>query len=318
MSFTQNSLLCLAAGGWIIKMKICDMLVLLGNENKKLEILGNPDTEIDILNLCNRKSDMSSVLSYVTADKYAETVRAASNVSALFVKAEDAESYRSIIADRGGCLIVCENPEKVFYDLHERLCASGGFYKSFDFTAQVGKNCIIHKSAVIEDGVIIGDGVRIGANSVIRQGTVIEDGACIGCNSTIGSEGFQIITDGTNEPRRITHSGGCRICRNVSIGDNVCVCRSLFEGETYVGPGVKIDNLTYVAHNLYIGKNAVITAGVTLLGSCRIEEGAWIAPNSSILNRVTVGKYAKVGMGSVVTRDVPDKTTVYGNPARVH
>ncbi len=299
-------------------MKICDMLALLNNEGQKYEIFGNPETEIAILNLCNRKSDMSSVLSYVTTDKYTENVKVASNILAILVKPEDTEAYFNIIKDRSGCLIECDNPEKLFYDLHESLCASGVFYKQFDFPAKIGKDCVIHKSAVIEDGVILGDGVRIGANSVVRSGTVIEDCVYIGCNSTIGSEGFQIITQGTGEPRRISHAGGCRLCRNVSIGDNVCVCRSLFEGETYVGAGVKIDNLSYVAHNLYIGKNAVITAGVTLLGSCIIEEGAWIAPNSSIMNRVTVGRYAKVGMGSVVTRDVPDNATVYGNPARLH
>ena len=116
----------------------------------------------------------------------------------------------------------------------------------------------------------------------------------------------------------ITHVGRCHICSNVYIGDNTCICNSLFEGETYVGEGAKIDNLVHIAHNLYIGKGAVITAHVITCGSSIIEDGAWIAANSSILNRVTIGKGAKVGLGSVVTRDVAPYTVVYGSPAKAH
>ena len=81
---------------------------------------------------------------------------------------------------------------------------------------------------------------------------------------------------------------------------------------------VKIDNHVHVGHNLRIEKNAVITAQVTLCGSAVIEEGAWIAPNSSIINRVVIGKYSKVGLGSVVTKDVAPYSTVYGVPAKEH
>ncbi len=62
----------------------------------------------------------------------------------------------------------------------------------------------------------------------------------------------------------------------------------------------------------------MITAHVITCGSAVIEDGAWIAPNSSILNRVTIGKGAKVGLGSVVTRDVAPYTLVYGSPAKLH
>ena len=89
-------------------------------------------------------------------------------------------------------------------------------------------------------------------------------------------------------------------------------------GETYIGEGAKIDNLVHVAHNLYIGRNAVVTAHVILCGSSRVEEGAWIVPNSSVLNRVVIGRGAKVGLGSVVTRDVPPYSVVYGSPAKEH
>ncbi len=79
----------------------------------------------------------------------------------------------------------------------------------------------------------------------------------------------------------------------------------------------KIDNLVYVGHNVFIGDNAVITAGTMLCGSCVVENQAWIGVNTSILNRVVVGENSKVGMGSVVTHNVPAATLVYGVPARI-
>ncbi len=298
-------------------MKLSEILKITDTRSE-IRLIGNSELDIDGLNLCNRTSERNSVLSYAVSDRYIQNLIKASHVKALIVSADCADAYKEVMEQRGGTLIVNPKPETLFYDIHEALCKDGRFYGAGSFPARIGEGCSIHSTAVIEQGVVIGNNVKIGANSVILSGTVIEDNAAIGCNSTIGSEGFQIITEDTDEPRRITHCGGCRICENVCIGDNVTVSKSLFEGETYVGPGVKIDNLTYVAHNLYIGRNAVITAGVVLLGSSRVEEGAWIAPNSSVLNRVTVGRYSKVGMGSVVTKDVPDYSLVYGNPARIH
>ena len=78
-----------------------------------------------------------------------------------------------------------------------------------------------------------------------------------------------------------------------------------------------IDNLAYVGHNVRIGENAVVTAGTILCGSATVEDGAWVGSNSSVLNRVTVGSGAMVGIGSVVTRDIPKDALAYGVPARV-
>lgn len=299
-------------------MKLLEMLKLVDSDEKKIVIKGNSDIEIDGLNLCNRESEKKKIVSYVTSGKYKEIVKNAVHVFALFVTKNDGMVYEAQLLQRGGCILICDNPEKMFYELHEALCKNELLYEQYDFASIVGQNCNIAESAVIENGVIIRDNVTIGPNTVVRKGTIIESNSIIGCNTTIGSEGFQLIINGEATPLHATHAGRCHIGSNVYIGDNTCVCNSLFEGETYIADDVKIDNLCHIAHNLKIGKNAVITAHVILCGSSVIEEGAWIAPNSSVLNRVVVGKYAKVGMGSVVTRDVAPYTTVYGIPARVH
>ena len=280
-------------------------------------IIGDGGIVIEGLNLCNRESAKDSVLSYAVSNNYSDTVSKAKHIKSLIVKSEDKDDYIGTIKERGGAIICVDSPEHYFYGLHEFLYAETDFYDKYDFTSIIGTNCNIDKSAVIERGVIIGDNVTIGAFTVVKHGTVIEDNVTIGCNSTIGSEGFQLITDEI-APLHITHVGGCHISKNVYVGDNTCVCNSLFEGATFIGENAKIDNLVHIAHNLYIGKNAVITAHVILCGSAVVEEGAWIAPNASVINRVTIGKYSKVGMGSVVTRDVPPYAIVYGSPAKEH
>lgn len=280
--------------------------------------LAGLDIEIDGLGLCNRISDYSSILSYVTGDGYVSSVKDNQAIAGLVLSESLLPIYAEEKIGRRISYILSDKPEIDFYTIHESLCQRGEIYERYDFETAIGLDCQIADSAVIEKGVIIGNHVTIGPNTVVRSGSIIDDNTTIGCNSTIGSEGFQLITDGDRSPMHITHVGRCHICSDVYIGDNTCVCNSLFGGETYIGRGAKIDNLVHVAHNLYIGENAVVTAHVILCGSSRVEDNAWIAPNSSVLNRVTIGRGAKVGLGSVVTRDVAPFTIVYGSPAKPH
>lgn len=279
-------------------------------QTMKLRYTGD-DRKIGGLNLCNRKSVQACILSYVTDLSYYDTVKRNHAIAALVLTEECFLKYKELDYLS---FIISDSPEKVFYDIHEYLLQNG-YYEKYDFDSEIG-NAQISDTAVIEKGVRIGNGVKIGANTVVRRGTVIEDNCIIGCNSTIGSEGFQVLRiDGKN--RKIPHAGGVLIRNGAVIGDNTCICNSLFEGEVYVGAGAMIDNLVYIGHNLYIGENAVVTAHVILCGSAIIEDDAWIAPNASVLNRICVGKGAKVGLGAVVTKDVPPYITAYGNPAKI-
>ena len=281
----------------------------------RLQYIGN-DIEINGLNLCNRVSEHNRILSYTTNENYVDSIGENPAVAAIVLKKEHLSVYQRLCEERELVFIICENPEKIFYDIHDYLYYRTDFYEKFDFATRIGENTYIHSSTVIEEGVVVGNNVSIGANTVIRKGTVIKDNCIIGCNSTIGSEGFQILRiDGAN--RRIVHAGGVLLNEGACIGDNTTVCNTLFEGRLYIGKCAMIDNLVYVGHNVYIGDNAVVTAGTVLCGSSVVKEKAWIGVNSSVLNQVTVGKESKIGIGSVVTRNVPDEALAYGVPAKV-
>lgn len=279
-----------------------------------VSILGN-DVLIDGLNLSNRNTEFKSILSYATNEKYVENVKSNKSISALVIPEELVDFYNSNI-DRKVTYIAAKQPEMFFYRIHKYLYDKTDFYDKFDFVSKVGQSCNIHKSVVINPGVIIGNNVTIGANSVINKGSVIEDGAYIGCNTTIGSEGFQII-DFEDHRENIKHVGGTLIKKNAYIGDNTAICNSLFEGNTIIEENARVDNLVHVAHNCYVGKSAILTAGVILCGSSIIEDDAWVGVNSSVLNNVVIGKRSKLGIGSVATRSVPDDKLAYGVPAKV-
>ena len=267
------------------------------------------------LNLCNRESRYHSIISYITSEQLIEAVLLNKAITVLFLTAELLDCVQRRISREMSFLVV-PNPEEMFYRLHEILCQKN-FYHQARISPQVGKNCDIHPTAVVEDNVIIGDDVVIGANSVVKSGSVIENGVRIGCCSVVGSEGFQGIRFSNGEAHVVTHVGGTRLCKNVFIGDNTTVGNALFEGETVVGENTKIDNHVHIAHNLTIGKNNIITACSLLMGSAVLEDYTWLAPNAVVMNKRVIHNHGFVGSMSLVTKDVPENTTVVGIPAKV-
>lgn len=87
--------------------------------------------------------------------------------------------------------------------------------------------------------------------------------------------------------------------------------------------GAHIGNFIHVYTNGFIGHDSIIddfstiTAHSIVGGRVQINEGAHIGLNSSIKEDISIGKYAIIGMGAVVTKDVPDKAIVVGNPAKI-
>ena len=279
----------------------------------KLDMIGN-NYIINGLNLCNRNSIYDSVLSYVTSIKYIKYIRKNPSIKAVILPYDIYDFMQNEFPNLSFFVSSC--PEEKFYELHTYLYNSKDFYDNFDFKKIIGNNCLIHGTAIIEDGVIIGDNVTIGQYSVVKKGTIIENNTIIGGGSVIGSEGFQLITDCYGNNTLIKHVGGCKLEEYVYIGNNTTVCNSLFEDATTIGHHTKIDNLVHIAHNSKIGNNCSLTAGVILSGSTIIKDNVWVAPNSTILNKVVLGNKSFVGIGSVVLKNVKENNRVFGNPAK--
>ena len=150
-------------------------------------------------------------------------------------------------------------------------------------TKKIASNVILGENVILNDFINL-YGCRIGDNTKIGPFVEIQKNAFIGKRCKISSHTF--------------------ICEGVTIEDDV-----------FVGHGVMFINDKYPRSTTESGE--LQTEDDWEVVSTIVKQGASIGSNATLLCGITVGSGSIVGAGSVVTRDVPDKTVVAGNPARV-
>ena len=222
--------------------------------------------------------------------------------------------------DRVAVVALCDNARLVFARLIERFFLPPrpvGVHPSAVIAAtaklgrdvylgplcSVGENSVVGDESVLHAGVHVYANVRIGRRVTIHAGTIL------------GADGFGYERAADGELTKFPHLGGVIIEDEVEIGANTCIDRGTL-GDTFVGRGARIDNLVHLAHNTRVGEHAAVIAHAMVGGSTQIGARAWIAPSACLRDRIRIGDDAVVGLGSVVTRGVPNGTTVFGNPAR--
>jgi UDP-3-O-[3-hydroxymyristoyl] glucosamine N-acyltransferase len=137
----------------------------------------------------------------------------------------------------------------------------------------------------------------------------------IKANSVVGAEGLTTNRTLSGESIDLPQFGGVEIHDNVYIGANTVIARGAIDN-TIICEGVKIDNLCFISHNVYIGKHTFIVGETIFFGSSSIGDYSYVSGNSTIRNGVKIGNYVTIGMGSVVTKNIESGLTVFGNPAR--
>jgi acetyltransferase-like isoleucine patch superfamily enzyme len=199
----------------------------------------------------------------------------------------------------------------------------------------------IHPTAIVYPGTVLGEGVQVLEHAVVGKqptlsprstakrealapaelgdGTIVSTGAIVFAGSSIGA-------------RVIVGDQAC-VRERVTIGDDVVIGRgSLVENDTTIGALTKIQAGAYITaystleDNVFIAPCVVTTndnfmgrterrhdliAGPTIRRGARVGGGAVLCPG------IEVGEEAFVGAGAVVTKDVPARMLVVGNPARV-
>jgi len=145
-----------------------------------------------------------------------------------------------------------------------------------------------HPTAVIDEGCSIGEGTRIWHFSHIMPGCTIGPGCNIGQNVVISPE--------------------VRLGRNVKVQNNVSIYTGVeCEDDVFLGPSC-------VFTNVINPRSAVNRRGA--YQRTIVKQGASIGANATIVCGHDIGRYAFIGAGAVVTREVPDYALVVGNPAR--
>jgi UDP-3-O-[3-hydroxymyristoyl] glucosamine N-acyltransferase len=216
--------------------------------------------------------------------------------------------------------LIAENPRRAFRLLLEKFFAPPQ-PQGIAATARIhpsvflGQNLFIGENVVIEEGCRIGDGSVIGHNTVLKSRTIIGIGVQIGSNNTIGGVGFGYERDEDGQYSLIPHIGNVVIEDGVEIGNNTCIDRGVL-GSTLLRQNCKIDNLVHIAHGVEIGRNSLVIAHAQIAGSVRVGENVWIAPTASLIQKIQIGDGATIGLGAVITKDVPAGETWTSMPAR--
>jgi UDP-3-O-[3-hydroxymyristoyl] glucosamine N-acyltransferase len=182
-------------------------------------------------------------------------------------------------------------------------------------SAKLGSNVAIGPLCSIGEDVVIGDDTKIFAGSHLYSGTVIGRRVTIQSGCIIGACGFGYERNEDSVPELFPHLGRVVIGNDVDIGANSCIDRSTLT-DTTIEDGVKIDNSVHIAHNVSIGTGSLVMAHAMIAGSTRIGKRCWIAPSSVLRDRIRIGDDAMIGLGAIVTKDVPDGVTIIPAPSR--
>lgn len=145
-----------------------------------------------------------------------------------------------------------------------------------------------HPSAIIDDGARIGEGSRVWHFVHICGGARVGKNVSMGQNVFVGN--------------KVVIGDDCKIQNNVSVYDNVTL-----EDGVFCGPSMVFTNV-YNPRSLIERKNEYLD---TL-----VKKGATLGANCTIVCGVTIGKFAFVGAGAVVNKDVPSYALMVGVPAR--
>jgi UDP-2-acetamido-3-amino-2,3-dideoxy-glucuronate N-acetyltransferase len=145
-----------------------------------------------------------------------------------------------------------------------------------------------HETACVDDGAQVGDGSKVWHFSHIMGGAVIGEGCNLGQNCFIAS--------------------GVQLGSNVKVQNNVSIYTgTVIESDVFLGPSCVLTNISNP-------RSQVVRQ--SLYEKTLIRRGATIGANATVVCGITIGRYAFIGAGTVVTADVPDYALIVGVPGR--
>lgn len=146
----------------------------------------------------------------------------------------------------------------------------------------------IHPSAEVAPGAVVGAGCRIWQQCILVDGSILGEGCKLGHNVFV--------------------EAGVRLGDRVTVKDNVALYSGvLIEDDVFIGPNAVFTNV--------LNPRSTISRKDEFRETL-VRHGATIGANATIVCGNTIGRYAMIGAGTVVTRDVPDHALIVGNPGR--
>lgn len=190
-------------------------------------------------------------------------------------------------------------------------------------------SCLIHPTAILDEGVDleakvtigaysligpnvkIGSGTSIGPHSVIERNTRIGSGCSVGVGCVLGGDPQDRKYEGEETWLEIGDNSQLREYTTVNRG-------SAARGKTSIGKGCLLMTYVHVAHDCALDDGVIIANGVQLAGHIHVGAHAYIGGLTPVHQFVRIGAHAFVGGGSRLPQDVPPFTRAAGNPYKLY
>jgi UDP-3-O-[3-hydroxymyristoyl] glucosamine N-acyltransferase len=197
-----------------------------------------------------------------------------------------------------------------------------GPYAVIGARCRIGAGSRIHAHATLYPGVHVGEHCVIHSGAHLREGVRLGDRVVIQNGAVIGGDGFGFVTRPDGVRVRVPHRSAVWLCDDVEIGANTTIDASHTghpqhapgSSATFIGPGVKIDNLVQVGHGCTIGDGATLCAQVGLAGSTSVGRRVYMAGQAAAKGHVAIGDGSLIGGKTAVTSDVPPGSQILGVP----
>jgi len=189
-------------------------------------------------------------------------------------------------------------------------------------SATIGARSVIGDRAIIHPGVHIAEDCRIGNDCELFPGVVIYRKTLLGncvrihANSVLGADGYgYALHNGRHE--KVPQIGWVEVGDDVEIGSCTTIDRGAL-GPTKIGAGTKIDNLCQIAHNVQIGKHCLIVSQTGISGSTTLGDYVTLAGKVGTAGHIHIGSRSIISGNSMIAKDVPEGSHLSGYLARPH
>jgi len=297
----------------------------------KGEIIGNPDVKVN--NVAKIEEALPGTLAFLSNPKYNSylyTTQASvvlinadfkieKEVKATLIQVPNAyEAFASLLqlAQQGKTFKTGIEQQSVISESAE--IGENVYVGSFAYIGddvKIGKNVRIYPQAFIGNNVTIGDGSIIFAGVKIYEDCVLGNNCTIHAGAVIGADGFGFAPQSDNFYKKIPQIGNVILEDYVEIGANSTIDRATM-GSTIIRKGVKLDNLTHVAHNVEIGENTVMAAQGGIAGSTKIGKNCMFGGQVGFAPHITIADGVKAAAQSGIAHSINEENMiVMGAPA---
>lgn len=221
---------------------------------------------------------------------------------------------KQVDCPEGKTLVVTDDPVNDFVTIVRHYVQLHPQKEMIHPDAQIGEGTVIQPNVFIGEDVKIGKNCVIHANVSIYAHTIIGDNVTIHSGASIGADAyyFQKRKDGW---KKLESCGRTILSDNVEVGANVCIDKGV-SGDTFIGKGVKFDNLVQVGHDTHIGNHCLIGAQCAIAGCTYIDDDCNIWARVCVNKDLYIAKHTTVLAISAVDKSVKEEgQTLFGQPA---